>query len=487
MTLELTLLTGRFHATPWGRHVNEAVPEWPPSPFRLLRAMLDAWYRKREDIPVEVVHRLLGALSQPPLFSLPRARASHTRSYLAQNGEDPSDKKLVFDGFAVVDRGSKVLIGWPGVNLDPEALEAARRLFGVLNYLGRSESWVSARVIDDRDDVTWNCSPLQLGPVSGEQEVVSVGGVVPPVVFEERCFQTPAKGKKGKSRELAWLEALTWGSAEAIEHTMNRPPALEPLFYVRHGDALDARPALVRRSSTRVVDAVRFAVDGKVSASITDALLVGEHVRRNLMGSLRRVLGHDALSSTFSGKDADGRPVRDHPHVSILSLDDNGDGFIDAILLTCPQRFSVEEQRAIERLHPVPRRNGHLLVLTPVRYGTRDQLLTRATTVVSQTPFAPTQHWRWKRDGDENAWLAKQLALECERRGLPHLIDVQRVPPPAFTLRRTRWLDFRRARKDDSPHPAYGLRATFAEPVLAPFSLGYASHFGLGCFVADRR
>lgn len=58
----------------------------------------------------------------------------------------------------------------------------------------------------------------------------------------------------------------------------------------------------VRRASTRVVEAVRFAVDGKVRAPITDALGVGDHVRRNLMGSLRRVLGHDTVGSTFSGK-----------------------------------------------------------------------------------------------------------------------------------------------------------------------------------------
>ncbi len=26
---------GRYHATPWGRHVNEGVPEWPPIRIKL--------------------------------------------------------------------------------------------------------------------------------------------------------------------------------------------------------------------------------------------------------------------------------------------------------------------------------------------------------------------------------------------------------------------------------------------------------------------
>ena len=37
---------GRYHATPWGRHVNEADVEWPPSPWRLLRALIATWHRK---------------------------------------------------------------------------------------------------------------------------------------------------------------------------------------------------------------------------------------------------------------------------------------------------------------------------------------------------------------------------------------------------------------------------------------------------------
>lgn len=482
MIIELTLLTGRFHATPWGRHVNEAVPEWPPAPFRIMRALLDVWYRKHDDLPRDVVERVLRALSSPPVFRLPRARASHTRSYLSQNGIDPTDKKLVFDGFALVDRGSKIEIGWPGVSLDPAAMDAAERLFGSLNYLGRSESWVTARLLDDRP-MEWNCVPLRDGTVPSGKEVVSVAGVVPPDVFDSRGFELPAKGK-AKARRLAWLEALSWGSAETIEHTMNRPPALEPTFYVRDADALDARPRPVSRHSTRAVEVVRFAVDARVRAPITDALRVGEQVRRNLMGALRRVLGHDELSPTFTGKNEEGEPVRGHIHASILPLDENGDGFIDTVVVTSPHPFSVAEQRAIDRLAPVRRRDGHLLVLTPVRYGTRDELMVQARRVTSHTPFAPYRHWRAKRDSEEDTWLANQFALECRERGLPPPVSVKRVPPPTTTLRRARWLDFKRARKNDAPQPAYGLEACFSEPVRAPFSLGYASHYGLGTFLA---
>jgi hypothetical protein len=44
------------------------------------------------------------------------------------------------------------------------------------------------------------------------------------------------------------------------------------------------------------------------------------------------------------------------------------------------------------------------------------------------------------------------------------------------------WIEFRRNRKDDAPQPGYGFQIEFAEPVAAPFSLGYGCHFGLGQF-----
>ena len=39
-TLKLRFPGGRYHATPWGHHVNEGLIEWPPGPWRLLRALI---------------------------------------------------------------------------------------------------------------------------------------------------------------------------------------------------------------------------------------------------------------------------------------------------------------------------------------------------------------------------------------------------------------------------------------------------------------
>ena len=61
--IELRFPAGRFHGTSWGRHVNEGVAEWPPSPYRLLRAMYDAWQRKHPELPESKISGLLKALA----------------------------------------------------------------------------------------------------------------------------------------------------------------------------------------------------------------------------------------------------------------------------------------------------------------------------------------------------------------------------------------------------------------------------------------
>src|SRR5580704_686109 len=89
--LELKFLAGRYHATPWGRHVNEGVVEWPPSPWRLLRALVAVWRRTCPEVPEPQVKRILAALAQPPRFSLPPNTVAHTRHYMPLGKKSPKE------------------------------------------------------------------------------------------------------------------------------------------------------------------------------------------------------------------------------------------------------------------------------------------------------------------------------------------------------------------------------------------------------------
>ena len=67
--LELRFPAGRYHATPWGRHVNEGAVEWPPSPWRIVRALIATWYLKAREISEGTIRALADALEPAAGFS----------------------------------------------------------------------------------------------------------------------------------------------------------------------------------------------------------------------------------------------------------------------------------------------------------------------------------------------------------------------------------------------------------------------------------
>ena len=58
-TLAIRFPLGRYHANPWDRAVNEGETEWPPSPWRLLRALVATWHTRWPDLPASVLDGLL--------------------------------------------------------------------------------------------------------------------------------------------------------------------------------------------------------------------------------------------------------------------------------------------------------------------------------------------------------------------------------------------------------------------------------------------
>src|SRR5437764_8331516 len=148
VVIKLAFPAGRYHATPWGRHVNEGVPAWPPSPWRLLRALVAVWKRTRPELPETQIQRLLTPLTLPPRFQLPPARVAHTRHYVPWEKKGPADRTLVFDTFVAVSRRDPVLVYWPQADLAPDDTQTLRRLVEHLATLGRAEGWVHAALAE---------------------------------------------------------------------------------------------------------------------------------------------------------------------------------------------------------------------------------------------------------------------------------------------------------------------------------------------------
>ena len=137
--MRLTFPAGRYHATPWGRHVNEGVPEWPPSPWRLLRALVAVWRRTCPDLSETRVRQVLEALTEAPRFRLPPHRVAHTRHYMPWEKKGPADRTLVFDTFVAVGRRDPLFVGWLGAEIASDDRAVLARMLDNLSSLGRAE------------------------------------------------------------------------------------------------------------------------------------------------------------------------------------------------------------------------------------------------------------------------------------------------------------------------------------------------------------
>ncbi|KUG21228.1 hypothetical protein ASZ90_009022 [hydrocarbon metagenome] len=488
LAIELNLLTGRFHATPWGRNVNEGEPEWPPSPYRLIRGLYDVWKRKLGDWPESRVEPIFTALaSEPPIFCLPEASASHTRSFLSQNDKNVEKKQLIFDAFVVVDRDSSLLMMWPNVELTEDRRGDLDQMLGLMNYLGRSESWVAARLHSDIQGIKWNCAPDNGSPGREDFELVKVACPVSREMYAANPYTTKPRTRREKPETLSWMDALAFSTADMHKARLNVPPAFQYVDYLRPARCFSVKPA--RRDSERdtMFNGVIYALVSRVTPSVTSTMEVAERIHRKLMGIHRRVVGDPAkVSPKFSGKGPDGKPLQGHQHVYVLPLDRDRDGWLDHLVIVCRVPFTRDEMIALDRFDKVWQPDGKPdIYFIPLKWGRLEDLIESGATTrfTSATPFVPPRHYR-KGRGPLMEWLAGEVRREAVNHGLPEPIEVK--PLEKLSVRggrHIRWLEFRRNRKGDQPGMGYGFELVFAKPVNAPIALGYGAHLGLGQFI----
>ncbi len=532
--IELNFLTGRFHATPWGRHVNEGAVEWPPSPWRLLRALIATWKRKAPDLDEATIQGLLVALCEPPQYYLPPATFGHTRHYMPWFKKGPGDKTLVFDSFVALPKETPVQMIWPELDLPSAQRDALNHLLPLLGTLGRAESWCEGRLISEETDLkTINCTPSSDQP---SEEVVRVLGVDPTKAFQNNKFYTLAKKQPQKGgpkyernshsaydpdwhlcMETLWLH----------EQRLSIPPGAKWLSYERKSDALaqpKSRIGVLRARPKMQV--ARFALDSAVLPLTTDTIRVAEAARVALMsqyGWLTKVGDVKGKSRIFSGKEIDGTPITGHRHCYFLptseSLENQQRGRIDHLTLYTADGFEPNELRAIDRLRQIRMRDrqdsGHPLGVVLLGVGVSSEFqpgpIRAFDEWLSATPFVAPRHPKTrgplkntdKGNSDISRFLISQMWEELkhhlQRSASKQSIDSVEIELlrdddgntrrwcPIYKTFRERSIEFNRFRQkhsdDGGRRPAAFFRLKFQEPVSGPLALGHSSHFGLGLFL----
>lgn len=458
--LRLEFPWGRYHATPWGRNVNEGVPEWPPSPWRVLRALFATWKLRCAHLRAEDVNAALSQLAGAPTIHVPAMKPAHLRHYMPQIAHRSIGKPsttITFDSFAVMHQSKPVFIEWE-TEMTASARDALGQMADGLSYLGRSESICDAALVphvEKQEHVSWQ--PAGAGD-STDAEIL--------------CARQPLE-----------LDDLIQ-SPDTVRRNGRLFPAGSQLIPYRRTDSTAIPPVTDGWRPTYA--AVRFAVHPRPRPAIANAVVVGELLRR---ASLSK---HEVPSETLSGKRPTGEPrLGKHEHAHYISLPDRNrtgpSAPIDSLVVWAPRQLDGSEFAAlaqIEWLRAGPAASAVPdLAVAVAGFGevgeVASELVGPSDVWLSCTPFAPGRH------GSKRTAWSDHIAAEIER----ELVLYRDYPSPiSVTVLDDDVRRYRRYRLPPKERLANSRRAAmveirFAQPVNGPIALGSLSHFGLGLFL----
>jgi CRISPR-associated protein Csb2 len=460
--LEIRFDLGRYHATPWGAHVNDGSVEWPPSPWRLLRALYSASRTNTllTDLR-EAADRALQAIADapPPVYELPPARGGHTRHYMPKSSHSPAaagETAKVIDAYLAVDRDTP-LRAWWDVELDADAADALSAVARSVGYLGRSESVCS------------------IVTVSGAHP--SSDALAAPLEAAEPRYESDVVELLCPEREQP-LERLAISVTELRSQRRLMPPGAKRIAYVVPRG--DEAPPVIRSAPppARPTLAV-FRLRGSERPGLTDAVAVGQALRSAAQSRFGGA-NEGAVSRTLSGRNAN-RPRDDqHRHAHYLSGPDGESRRIDNVYIWAPEGFGPAEVAALAsithiylREAPEPLRCA-LAALGETSELVLPRLIGPTRSWRSLTPFGLVRHPKRRNDRVVDS-PDDQVRRELSHRGFEGEVEV--------TLEKGSWHRFRSSKAGSSRlerASLTGVRLIFDEPVRGPISLGALAHYGLG-------
>ena len=452
LALRIRFLVGRYHATPWGNHPNEGAVEWPPSPWRLARAMVSAYYRSDPRPSESETLSLLEKVARNlPSYRLPPAHPGHTRHYM------PGIKSEIIDAFLSV--RDPLFVIYPDVVLEPaESAVLNGSILPNLHYLGRAESPCLVDAVDSPSGP--NCVPLE-GADMDDGDLIDV--LAP---------------KPGCEVLAISPDSLSARPADLHKDDRIDPPAGRWVQYVRQATPVSRAEA---GRIPRRVGVVRFALAGNPLPNVRQALRVGSTARSAVLSGL------SAQSETLTGHGSDGGPARGHNHALFLPTAEKDPTRIDHLTVVARAGFGDVEREALFGLKRLFAYHLPDMRLVFESMGSLEDfsglpILGRARVWQTLTPVVFSKHVKYRSGGRIVDSPESQIISEAKRR---YGYDVRRVDLLGV-VGRHRPLEFSRPRLHGRRSgQSFGVRVEFEREVEGPITLGYASHYGMGLFAPE--
>lgn len=491
---------GRFHATPWRVNpFNDPFGEWPPSPWRLVRAVVARWYQwKREAADPrngQELDDLIRALCDSSYgFHLPvhARRGSELRQYFpVEFGWNPPDKKkaavrsygtsLAQDNYWCVPRDHDGAIWWfvEGDLWTDQLLEALDCCLARMIYFGRAESFTRmGRCAGPAPNP--NCELLDDSRKAGSV----------PVLVPQRAT--------GRSD----VECIT-DDPDVAKPTV--PPGARLMYAVRppRPPAGEGRDLPTIRADCRLL---QFAIGWNVAPEPRAVARLTARFRSAVLGELLRIKMGDPQAiwskvgvsvretvADMFGKDTNGTPLHGHRHAEFFAWWEQ-ERPTRLLVWRGARPFDEDEQVAILR---AASRELSWVAAGPDADAWKIKLIpldgavppppgfdgVRSSTWESVTPYVPPRHHLRRGKPRPRESISSQIRRELAlREGIAaEQVEIEEIGGAS-------WVAVHVPGKRSGDRALLGdrrgfwMRLRFNEPIDGPLRLGQSSSFGLGLF-----
>jgi CRISPR-associated protein Csb2 len=423
LILKITFPWGRYYAHPWGinpTRLREA--EWPPSPWRLLRALVSAWFRAHPGmVPSDDCIKLIETLGHElPLIGTGKVsfgQTVHWQPNYGATGEgkpevvrqrrDNAEYKNTRHENHFVAAPGPVFFRWMEASLSPVQESLLKALLAELSYFGRAESLCHAELCESKPteaDIGW-CKPTDGRKISSTCRDVfcpkpgmaeggkwhfeftdlwsrRADGFAPdcaeaPPHLVDRLLSTDVKtdGAEWRSYQMPedWPQKWVVRTPRTARATSKPPPSVGP----------------------KVAHYLCFSLQCRVPLLPKFIVPLSEQFRDAANSQLCRVHGDGTPSFALFGhaKDRPENVVGDHQHAFYLPMANQDDPhcFLSDLHVWCPYGFTQAEVEVLLRIQRLNWGSG--------KYPVRPVLTALSKEPPADAPFAtektpPARLWR---------------------------------------------------------------------------------------------
>lgn len=465
--------TNQYQACAWGNHHSEGVIDWPPAPWRVLRAIVAGGYNinlsdKHQSTLKALLHKLASVL---PSYTLPpttyiQHRSPRPQVNLKTAKVDPG-KILYSAGLLMSNDQNGLYIHWSVALSETEELLLSLCLSG-LTYFGRKESVATLSLIEDAPKPT----------AEPDHQGTRIVSIADPEL----------------DADALW-DALNLSAHE--NYGINRSAVFPGIRQASY--RIDIPKPPVQQEPGQKQHTVTLAVSASPRLPLTLALKLTHRLHQALISC--------CPAPVFTGQEM-GLPSKNHNHTIFQCVPDRMGRYIEQVKLYSHTGYGLEALAAIANcsyLSNIAR--GYNVSLAFADIGGKEEafdewlsstpfFLSRFPTVRRGKPRMLSE--RYQKDGPEHQvlrylqhlpWLSLvgSPTYREHKDGLALYLNEELAvvalcePFPKFW----EWeSECRQGKK--AGRVGYRVKLKFKKPVTSPIIVGYAAHYGLGTMVPVR-